>query len=917
MTTGGNNSDKYPTLHGPAAEAVVHRGSHIQIVACAGAGKTETVSQRVAGLVAEGTEPSRIVAFTFTEKAAAELKERIRIRVEAMASKDLADKLGTMYVGTIHGFCFQLLSKYESRFEAYDVLDQQQVAAFMQRMNFHLDLKRFDDKNGMFRGLNNFLRNVDVLENELLDVEKMPEPFRSAVIKYYELLEQHRLLTFGQQIGQAVKLLENPAIRERITADIDHLIVDEYQDVNPAQERIIELIAKPIGKADLVVVGDDDQAIYQWRGSKVENILSFEERYTDVTTFSLLNNRRSRPQIVKLAERFAATIPNRLAKEMQFDRETFGPAIDLCYDFEDEQQEATNLALTINRLRSKGYPYSSMAVLVRGKNAYSAIMEAFEAHNVPVQPGGRSGLFGQPDADFFGRLFAWYADFKWKSGRFVTTEEDVTLDSIVAQAITLYGLNAASQAALVKLLEKQKSQVGGDSRKISLIHNAYEVLELVGVAEWSDEDGLLNARRGTIARFLKLLGDYESVQMRAAFDAESSGQYSASDQKEWYFKNLAILLTNYAQNNYDDFEGEEDLASDAVELTTVHSSKGLEWPIVFLPSLTQKRFPTSNAGRPQEWLVPRELFDAERYEGGDADERRLFYVALTRARDWVSFTAHKRVKKASVSPSDYILEVEEFHTDSLAHPEIHDGIGAPATDEDLQITYSEIADYLACGYSYWLKNRIGFPPELVREIGYGKAVHHLMRELAEFQAKNGRKATPMDVDHILATEFFLPFASKTLASNLKESARKLVFQYVDKHGEELDRTWATERPFELALPGVVVSGRADVVIDQADGGSLAIMDYKTSISAEDPSLQLQIYTEAGRREGLSVTGAFIHDLSEQDRKHVDVSAQAINQATSKIIRAAEDIKSRKFDAKPEINKCGRCDVRAICRSRVQ
>jgi DNA helicase-2/ATP-dependent DNA helicase PcrA len=139
-------------------------------------------------------------------------------------------------------------------------------------------------------------------------------------------------------------------VHKKITSDIKHLIVDEYQDVNPAQEKLISLLAKPIGKADLVVVGDDDQAIYQWRGSSVDNITTFAKRYKKVTKFELLANRRSRPPIVEIADKFAKTIPGRLEKEMTAAREHNGPALDIVADYESEEQEALELAASINRL---------------------------------------------------------------------------------------------------------------------------------------------------------------------------------------------------------------------------------------------------------------------------------------------------------------------------------------------------------------------------------------------------------------------------------------------------------------------------------------------------------------------------------------------------------------------------------------
>jgi DNA helicase-2/ATP-dependent DNA helicase PcrA len=160
------------------------------------------------------------------------------------------------------------------------------------------------------------------------------------------------------------------------------------------------------------VVGDDDPAIFQWRGSSVSNITTFSERYENVATFELLANRRSRPQIVQLADAFAKSIPGRLPKSMVPFHEHNGPSVDIVLDYDNEEQEANEIAQSINKLRSMGFKYSDMAVLVRGKNTYQCLLEAFERFAVPVQPGGRTGLFEQPDANFLGRCFAWMAGFQ-------------------------------------------------------------------------------------------------------------------------------------------------------------------------------------------------------------------------------------------------------------------------------------------------------------------------------------------------------------------------------------------------------------------------------------------------------------------------------------------------------------------------
>ena len=188
-------TDKIPELTGDALKARNSDASHIQIIAGAGSGKTETISQRVARLVHEGVDPAKIVAFTFTVKAAEELRERIRLRVEKLAGKEKADKLGSLYVGTIHGYCLQLLQTNIGLYEQYDMVDENQLAAFAIRWNKKLELSQFDPtagKSRQFYGMEAFLNNLQVVENEMLPLSSLPEEFAAKISEFYELLDNHR-----------------------------------------------------------------------------------------------------------------------------------------------------------------------------------------------------------------------------------------------------------------------------------------------------------------------------------------------------------------------------------------------------------------------------------------------------------------------------------------------------------------------------------------------------------------------------------------------------------------------------------------------------------------------------------------------------------------------------------------------------
>lgn len=910
-----------PELDGDALEASESKASHIQIIASAGAGKTETISQRVAKLVRDGVEPSEIVAFTFTVKAAEELKERIRERVRLFAGQEAADRIGSMYVGTIHGYCLQMLQQHVPQYETYEMADENQLAAFAIRWRSELDLKRFDigrdeERRQLFDGMRTFLANVAVLENELIDLDSLPEEveeFTAAARKLYELLDQHRLMTFGMQVGRAVESLQDPEIRARVTAGIKHLIVDEYQDVNLAQETLIQLLAKPVGSADLVVVGDDDQSIYQWRGASVENITTFAERYDKVSTYRLLTNRRSRPGIVAMADAFAKTIQGRLHKVMTPSREANGPSIDIIDNHEFEVDETDDIAASINRLVSQGFLYSDVAILVRARTAYPRILAALEAQNIPVASGDRMTLLDQADAKFMARVFCYFADEEWTEGK---GQDRVVIDTDL-ESIVDYGVKhyEADRQVLEQFLIRSKSSVGQDSRGLSLVEIVYDLGAALGLDAWDSNDPRQVSRLGTIAKFASLVADYEGVQKHARQNSDGS-QTGPGNDGEWYFKNLIMLIKHFATDNYRDFGGEDDITVDAVNLMTVHAAKGLEWPIVFIPSMTSKRFPSSNTGRPGQWIVPIDMFDTERYEGTVNDERRLFYVALTRAREWVSISAHEKVNKVRGSVSPFLTEVLSSFDDTPGYPPEWSEDRKAQVDEILQISYSDLSAYLSCGWSYWLRNRIGFPPAIADELGYGKAVHHLMRVIAEESTAKGRPLSTREVDRILATDFFLPFANGALAENLKKSASKLVDRYMQDYADDTLRTWQTERPFELEIDGALVIGRADVILDMHDGkpDSLAIVDYKTSIGEQDFTMQLQIYAEAGFREGLSVEGAYVHDLRDAKRDSVPIDDASRAQAVKLAEEAVAGIKSRTFEPKPEVSKCARCDVRAICRA---
>jgi DNA helicase-2/ATP-dependent DNA helicase PcrA len=909
-------STKAPQLSPAQLRAVQHRGSDLQLIACAGSGKTETVAQRVAGLIDEGVPPDAIVAFTFTDRAALELKDRILKRVKERKGAEFLDRLGPMYVGTIHGYCFRLLQDHVPKYGNYDVLDEHRHAGILAREFFALNLTSvFPGKTATA----DFIRTVDVIGNELIDVAALKgTPLGDCIQKYVDMLDRFHFLTFGLIITKAVDALKDPKVFKRVTRPLRHLIVDEYQDINPAQQQLIALLAQP--PVELTVVGDDDQSIYQWRGSDVSHIVNFASEREAVHSESLDTNRRSRPEIIGSANSFAESIPKRLPKEMKPHRPD-GQNEVVTWMAETDVEEAETIAQQIKTLHEQGFAYRDIAVLFRSvRTAAPPLLDACQRLGIPFACGGRTGLFLQEDVAAFGELFAWVVGKDWRDGRYEAFRP-TNLDRIVDYFMSAFDVQRP-EAEVRQYLKDWKSHCELGAKPVSLVGHFYRHLYFLGAFRINLDTPEGSARFGALARFSELLADFEHVTRRGRYVVENGERIfrGGRDRGKSYLESLYRYLVYYARDAYEDFPGEPAADLDAVDVLTVHQAKGLEWPVVFIPSLIGRRFPSFRSGTPQRWFLPDEVLSDEtrrRYEGGDAEERRLFYVALTRARDSVYLSGFKRMKNAC-KPSPYLKEV-------AGHlPPVLTILPVPtaSSNEDsevppLEISFSDFALFEDCGHRYRLASLLGFQQEIAVELGYGKAIHHVLRHVAEVSKDKGKIPNAHELERLIDDEFYLPFANHAGFVRMHSAAGTLVRRYVTDYKDDLERVWAIERPFELHLEHGILAGRADIILDEEDGkiGSLAIVDYKVAKSEDRDARyaqQLAVYTTAGRGEGLQVDAAYLHELNDGERHSVNISEQATAEATTRVSNAMQRIREGHFPASPDDKKCGDCDYRLVC-----
>jgi DNA helicase-2/ATP-dependent DNA helicase PcrA len=382
------------------AAAIGETERPLHLIACAGSGKTQVISQRIAEILKKpGVRPGNIIAFTFTEKAAAELEERISSIVETEIGEVVG--MAEMYVGTMHGFCLNLLQTYVPESFKYGVLTDITQRLLIDRVSTKSGLTTCPTSSAGTPLLRRYVNSrlyaqvLSILQEDDVDWDLIPDGVNESLHAYLKLLADRRYFDYTTMIATAVDALESDeldddpayaAVVRHIREDIQYVVVDEYQDVNPLQERLIAALVR-FG-ANLCVVGDDDQTIYQWRGSEVSNILTFAERFPGARTIELADNFRSTKGVVEFGRSIAELIEpgERLDKRMEYaSHQEWRRGDMLAVDFSDDTAEATWMADKIEALRgvpfedrpdseARGLSWSDCAVLYRSVKDADALV---------------------------------------------------------------------------------------------------------------------------------------------------------------------------------------------------------------------------------------------------------------------------------------------------------------------------------------------------------------------------------------------------------------------------------------------------------------------------------------------------------------------------------------------------------------
>ncbi len=883
------SSDVAPiSLNDAQHEAVEILDGPCLVVAGSGTGKTRVITERILKLIEKGVDPKHILALTFTEKAAGEMQDRV-----AECSLKLALDVT---IATFNGFGADILKRYGSEWGlgSLELLGETGQLVFLREHLDELELDYFGPVSNPDGQLNTLREYVSMLKQQLVkpetyanyaknlpsrdEAEKLDKTKHTELAQFYanylRLCKTHQVIDYDDQLYLTVELLKARAnILRDLQAQYKYILVDEFQDTNPMQSALIDLLAEK--NQNLMVVGDDDQSIYGWRGATVANILDFKKRYPKAREITLIENYRSNQQILDAAYKLIQNnnpnrleVINKLNKKLHAQTSGEPPKLHHFATYEAELDWVANEIA--DRIRDGEDP-AQIAVLVRGRASANKMHEALELRGIDnAVAGQKNDLYKQPAVLQLIEILKAVADPADNLALFHTFSGPV------------FSVPHAELAIL-------NSQARNEHKTL------YEIIGSAGTKQLKDALGTLAGwQRMSKNQNVRLLsyniisdsGWKDQLYEQAQKDPEIAMQVQAISE---YFKTLRdferasglpsvqsyILSLPTLEAGGSDFEDASTQISDKlVNVMTVHAAKGLEWGTVYIVDCLERSFPLTTGSR-SSLVVPADLHKIAPADDHMAEERRLMYVAVTRAKKdlLISYSSRHGVGAQRV-PSRFIAEmfgkldnakIEEADQTNLElfAPRTHSTSvtslpNSILNGDKLVLTASQIECWLKCPQDFYYKHILSMPEPESPQARYGTAIHEVIRAI--FDARRaGHKPKRSELIKLVADALpqtgYLSLGHRQRHHSQAIKSFDAIYERFIK--EELpSRDEAAFRNEIPELP-VIIKGRMDAIYERADG--VEIRDFKTSTSVATAEKAKSRATNSAQLTVYALAWKLMHD----------------------------------------------------------
>ncbi len=964
-------------------KAVSHGSGPLMIVAGAGTGKTTVITRRIAWLISNKlVKTDEILALTFTEKAAQEMEER----VDRLLPYGYVD----LWISTFHSFCERILQEHALDIGLplnFKLLNEAQQCFLVQEnfSKFNLDyyrplgnptkfiqslVKHFSRAKDELISPEQYLEYVDNLKMDKdttmsgeqinQEISRLKE-IAGAYHSYQQLLLQNNALDFGDLINYTLMLFEKrPQILKKYKQQFKYVLVDEFQDTNWAQYKLLQMLAG--AKDNLTVVLDDDQAIYLWRGASYNNALQFKKDYPESKRVVLVNNYRSKQNILDLAYNFIQlNNPERLeaqekeiVKKLKAENKGKGEIIHLHVKTQGDEAKTVVKKITELKKQDKEITWNDFAILVRANSQAEMFVQALNLANIPHQFLARSGLFSKPvilDILSYLKLLDNYHE---SPAVYRVLTSPIFYDKINGDDLAnltnfahrkAWSLYEAMQkvAAVPKISGKAVEQI---NIFLSLIQKHTDLTKTENVSKviyaFLEDSGYLKILSGQEDKNEKRNGE-TIFWLNQFFKKVENFEAINFDKSINNFNRMIDLMITTGDTGSIDAELEE--GPESVKVSTVHSIKGLEFKYVFIVNLVDKRFPTIEHREAIE--LPKDLMK-EIIPQGDVhlqEERRLFYVALTRAKQGLYLTSAEDYGGKTMKKSSRFL-YELGLIDKEKPLKVQPKIGILEKSEikptvkpvvlPVRFSFSQLIAFDTCPLQYKFSFILNIPRRGRYVFSFGKSLHKTLYQFCQAW-RTERKSKQKDLFGQKAKEKILSFndlikiyeqcwidewyESKEHREKYKEKGRQTLKMFYEDLINTKPKIKYLEKGFNFKIGEYIIKGFIDRV-DEGEGG-LEIIDYKTGQGGAknldlEKKQQLYIYQLAARK----LTEAFDRPVQQLTFYYLETGEKIsflgqeedLNKVEEKIIRTIEKIKQSDFLPTPS-RACQFCDFFNICQYR--